>query len=35
MPGLSERPISWMFAEHHTVTDTDFVQVGADEPYRP
>lgn len=26
---------SWMFAEHHTVTDADFVQVGADEPYRP
>ena len=29
------RDAAWMFAEHHTVTDPDFVQLGADEPYAP
>jgi concanavalin A-like lectin/glucanase superfamily protein/uncharacterized protein DUF2341 len=31
----TERDANWMFAEHHTVTDTAFVQVGSEESYPP
>lgn len=27
------RDAAWIFAEHHTATDADFVTLGADEPY--
>ena len=29
------RDAAWIFAEHHTATDPDFVQLGPDEPYVP
>jgi hypothetical protein len=29
------RDAAWLFAEHHTATDPDFVQLGPDEPYVP